>query len=501
MSVLGLERSQTNAADFYDHAINLIDSTKPKADDGESNDDEPSGSISASRSTSPKSLERRWTKQYLRKELARRKYAKWQEKESNVSTAEASSRDGKPGISQNEPSKTNSYQRARLGDKVHSGTKKKSSKHNNTPESFVDVLYENQRGSFFCGIPLYSSNSLLNFDPAGWQTSNFQDSPVNITNAQVPDPSWQWVWRTWYVDMSYDVDEEGWQYSFSFGKGFAWHGNHPWFHSFVRRRRWLRKRIKVHPYHARWRSGNIREAHLLNADYFTIHSATRDRSRGSSADRTTNNRSGFTKLSIDGDNELSEIGDIAALMLALRRATVDREKIAAVKAFLYQGGDELFYLAEIMPTLMHEFVHQTSQRQVQISILQALDEATKYKQDEDDNSKEKENRQRIDNLLKAVHAAGVHTDDVEFWSDLRARATGSEVGPTNETHTLNPGKTASLTGRDIHAHVEEEEKSEIKGIPDSAQISEEPRIRFDTTREIIDNHSDGKVVDKGKGKA
>ena len=114
-------------------------------------------------------------------------------------------------------------------------------------DTFINVLYENQRGSFFCGIPLYSSNSLLNFDPAGWQTSPFQDSPMNITNSQLPDPSWEWVWRTWYVDMSYDVDEEGWQYSLSFRTGIAWHGNHPWFHSFVRWRRWLRKRVKGPP--------------------------------------------------------------------------------------------------------------------------------------------------------------------------------------------------------------------------------------------------------------
>jgi hypothetical protein len=37
------------------------------------------------------------------------------------------------------------------------------------------------------------------------------------------------------------VDEEGWEYSFFF-RGFVWHGTSPWFHSFVRRRRWIRLR-------------------------------------------------------------------------------------------------------------------------------------------------------------------------------------------------------------------------------------------------------------------
>jgi len=78
----------------------------------------------------------------------------------------------------------------------------------------IDVLYENQRGwvtsslhwafielmgvcvgdrAFVCGIPLFSSRGLLNFDPAPWQNGLFRDSAVSIVNAQLPDPSWAWV--------------------------------------------------------------------------------------------------------------------------------------------------------------------------------------------------------------------------------------------------------------------------------------------------------------------
>jgi hypothetical protein len=70
-----------------------------------------------------------------------------------------------------------------------------------TPDAHIDVLYENQRGWFVFGIPLFSSKALWNFrvDPAPWVDSKFRPSAVNITNAQVPDPSWMWDWKSWYV--------------------------------------------------------------------------------------------------------------------------------------------------------------------------------------------------------------------------------------------------------------------------------------------------------------
>ena len=513
MSVLGLERNLEHDSDVYDHAINLVDATRPKVD-GEESIDDPSSSIPVSRVQTDKHLERQWTRGHLRKELARRRYAKWQEgKNPDVSAAGVDGEENDPRISQKQSPETDTSRMGRLRDKVPFRTKKKSLKHDNEQDSFIDVLYENQRGSFFCGIPLYSSASLLNFDPAGWQSSTFQDSPVNITNAQLPDPGWRWDWRSWYVDMSYDVDEEGWQYSLSFGTGFAWHGNHPWFHSFVRRRRWLRKRVRISPYLSREKHGGINDAHMLTADYFTIHAAKRERSRGSSADRTTNNRSSFAGTysgASESDEDVAEIEDVSALMAALKRARVDREKIAAVKTFVAQGGDELYYLADAMSTIMDDFVHQTSRRQLQTYLLQALDEATKPRQDDADNggnspaeAGQNSAKSRIDHLLKAIHAAGVHTNDVSYWSSLRARKTSSKADPTTETHALDAAEPVNIpTQAHPRAHSDDdggEVKEEIKGIPKEAQTSEEPGIRFDTKGG--EGEGAGKVLDKGKGKA
>ena len=507
MSVLGLERSHTSPADLYDHSINLIDSTAPVPNLDE-NQDDPTGS----RSGSGQPLGRQWTKGHLRKELARRKYAKWQDdkKGPNVESVEVSGTDSDAESEGVKHSKAGSSTIGRLKDKVPFRSKKKSANLHDEHDTFIDVLYENQRGSFFCGIPLYSMNGLLNFDPAGWQNSTFQDSAVNITNAQVPDPSWQWDWKTWYVDMTGDVDEEGWQYSFSFGNYFAWHGNHPWFHSFVRRRRWLRKRRKVHQRHGRGRRGGMKEAHMLNTDYFTIHAAGRDQSRDSSADRTTMNRSSFVgaydTAADDSDDDMGEIADIAALLAAFKRAVIDREKIVAVRTFLQQGGDELYYLASTMPTIMDDFVHQTSKRQLQRTLLQALDEAIKADDDGiDDEDRSNANKRRTHNLLTAIRASGIHFNDGQFWASLRTKAPGIEADSTHETHALDATQAAQPFsqapkaprggdggGLDV--------KEEIKGISDDAHVSEEPHIGFGQPADDESQVTAGRQ-DKGKGKA
>ena len=543
MSVFVLERSQTSAANKYDHAINLIDTTKPKDDIEERG----SADVSPIRADSGTLLSRQITKGHgtLRKELARRKYAKYQAgKDDNAEIPTESNSDADISVPEGSRASQESERIGRLRDKIPFRGKKRTATAKRSGDSFVDVLYENQRGSFFCGIPLYSSNSLLNFDPSAWQNANFQDSAVNITNFQLPDPTWTWDWKTWYVDMSHDVDDQGWEYSFSFNKAYSWHGNHPWLFSFVRRRRWLRRRVKIRTRRKGENGAKLDQAHLLNEDYFTIHATKTARSRESSGDRTTTNRSSYLNgqpRDSDDEQDLDEITNISQLMLALRKARVDREKIAALKAFLNQGGDELYYLADAIPEIMEMFVHQTSRRQLQTCLLQNLDATTKKRKELEGKNKGKTKESsnsepeaeseaagkaktkqtsdsninvqsgKVDNLLKTIHAAGVHVNDLAFWSDLRARATSTETDPTNETHALDATETSDLNKNDSdkpHSHSEEDEppaKEEIKGIPDSA-VLEEPRLRlaFQGQEEVKNEDEDGsppRNLDKGKGKA
>jgi hypothetical protein len=204
-------------------------------------------------------------------------------------------------------------------------------------DSHIDVLYENQRGWFIFGIPLFSSKALWNLkiDPSPWVGPDHKPSAVNITNAQVPDPSWVWEWKSWYVDMSGDVDEEGWQYSFYFRK-FAWHGNHPWFHSFVRRRRWLRKRVKrtTKPKNSTERlfGEGLSIGGTLGSTTIARNSLTEPPSA------TTDER--------EESQSMEEIRDIATLMSHLKTAAIDREKIVAINRFVAEAGDELHYLSE-----------------------------------------------------------------------------------------------------------------------------------------------------------
>lgn len=521
MSVIGLERNTADPWAKFDHSITLIDSSKVRDEELE-DDDASAGSTPISRNSSTTPPDRQRNKSHLRKEIAQRKYRKYQDESEPSENSEQSN--SAQVTHQAKSLKQGSLgTQGRLRDKIPFRSKKKRHKFNEKDTTFIDVLYENQRGMFLCGIPLYSSNSLLNFDPSAWQTALFQDSVVNITNAQLPDPSWAWAWKTWYVDMSHDVDEEGWEYSFSFANKFVWHGNHPWFHSFCRRRRWLRKRVKAHMTTTdQGRKGRgMAEAHKLNADYFTIHPARRE-SRGSSADRSDTRRSedggSYHDEDEDKDGEPVEIESITALMVAIKKSRIDREKIGAVAQFLTEGGDEIFYLAEKMSFIIGDLIHQTSCRQLQHLLLQSLDDAIKQDKskanDDDSKGKGKEDtdddagsqNRRVQNLLRAIKAAGVHDNDQDYWKDLQSRANGGKKEIPKESHALDADEPTDIkAGNDSsieHVKKQGEAVDEIKGISEDAQVSLEPGIRRPGTETGGEKAEESDTVhrDKGKGK-
>jgi hypothetical protein len=397
----------------------------------------------------------------IRKELTRLKYARFQEgryeeedernEEERENSKEASGSIPGPKHSRHNTLGARRSERHRpslLPSRPKRGAQtKRRDKKPREREYVVDILYENQRGWFFCGIPLYSSRSLLNFDPSPWQTGDFKDSPVNITNAQVPDPTWIWAWPSWYVDMSHDVDEEGWEYSFSFRQGFAWHGSSPWWTSYVRRRRWLRKRLRaytVHGAHDAWH-----KAHQLNPDYFTIHGAaeTADSSRSSSMERPNRPTSALVSSTLvpgamaedasDSDEEAdANIPNVTALLKRLKRTTVDRKKLDALKQFLKQGGAELHYLADAMPSIISLFMYQHSRREA-ITELELAIEAAQTNSQAPKNVEPKQPsasvyafqpngtaNQRTADIQRAIDtvAAGVHAHDLAPDRTIRSPA-------------------------------------------------------------------------------
>jgi len=313
-------------------------------------------------------------------------------------------------------------------------------------DSVIDILYENQRGAFFFGVPMFSSSSLLNFDPRPWQNAAFRTSASDIRNAQVPDPSWIWDWKSWYVDMSRDVDEEGWEYSFSFQKGVAWHGNHPWFHSFVRRRRWLRKRVRKDTSHKTKERG-----HELNADYFTIHpKILRGPSPNGSLTYSALRARGFQNDDINVQD--ADIANIGTLILMLRKSAVDREKLVAVRKFVNQGGDELFYLSDRMSDIMSLFIYQSSRRQLLAELIQHFDTSTARKEslsghmhsDEESKQQHEAAVKQANNLSRAVEAADEQVKRLEYWSDIKSMARHGETMHATDNDHWNETKWQGL---------------------------------------------------------
>lgn len=99
------------------------------------------------------------------------------------------------------------------------------------------------------GLPTFSSSALLNFDPKTWvyyAQGQRRNSPYTRLNFPLPSPQWRWLDPAFLINMAADaaVDEQGWSYAFSFANTRHWSGHSKWY-TFVRRRQWVRTRIKA----------------------------------------------------------------------------------------------------------------------------------------------------------------------------------------------------------------------------------------------------------------
>jgi hypothetical protein len=415
----------------YDHQIFLVDSSDAPTEaqpPSQSEDTDISRASTPAQRPETESLstveQQTRTRRSLRRELIKRKYSKFQE-----------SRYKAPQVKETQKNQDNTHGPPKDSqgnvaaghdplDHYHGRRGRRRERGEHSLQLAIEVLYENQRGGFMCGLPMFSSKSLLNFDPSAWTNAAFKSSPVNITNAQVPDPSWTWAWKSWYVDMSLDVDDEGWQYSYSFQPYFSWHGTHVWFHSFVRRRRWLRQRVRARPIHGGpgKEDQQIREANMLNDDYFTIHNAG-VKSQGSSlVTGVMNPQSSEIVNENEQDHEdTREIKDIDSLVKALRGARIDREKVEAIMSFVDHGGDELIYLVDRMPDIMDFFIFQESRRQLLELLMHRFDSATEELTAHEDAGKDDLDpaRRRTAHLEAAVKAADDQVKHLQYWSDAQ----------------------------------------------------------------------------------
>jgi hypothetical protein len=271
--------------------------------------------------------------------------------------------------------------------------------------------------------------------------------------------------------MSDDVDEEGWQYSFSFLPKFGWHGTHPWFHSYVRRRRWVRLRVKKK--YARLKNGadqtDFHMAHLLNEDYFITHSQVLASVEPSIAPLTASNvpSSSYIRSDLGGSPERhveNNIDNIPRLLEVIKNAIVDREKIEALRKFLAQGGEELYYLPDKIPEVLGLFIFRTSRWQFLKLLQDALDHV-ELESTPDAEKKEVDalNRRR-NNISRTIDAVRKEVSDSDIFDVSKENLEGLHDAKLQKAYesSRSKGKERSWT--------------EIKGIPREAAVGKEGHI-------------------------
>jgi len=286
-------------------------------------------------------------------------------------------------------------------------------------ETAIDILYENERGGFLCGRPLFSAAALGSLDPPAWTNAYHNPSPTSIHTAEVPDPSWEWVWSEWHINQQEGLDEGGWEYSFAFGSKFSWHEAR-WYNSFVRRRAWTRKRAKKKP------EDISVDPHMLNGDYFNVRPASDVRSRRSQQSLASSRVPSKTSLSFASTAEMKQvkpiIDDLETLLRTLRFARIDREKLEATENYLENALD-LSQLDEEMHEIMSLFVFQASRRLL-LSHLMSIYEDTKTALEK------KEEDTELQERTAALKAALKHADEevrkLAYWSDVKQMAENGE---------------------------------------------------------------------------
>ncbi|KAI1105144.1 hypothetical protein F4804DRAFT_305237 [Jackrogersella minutella] len=291
-------------------------------------------------------------------------------------------------------------------------------------ESAIDILYENQRGGFLCGISFFSPAALGNLDPTPWSNFAHNPSPTDITTAQVPDPSWEWAWPEWRInrDEAVQMDSDGWEYSFMFSKKFSWHGP-KWYSSFVRRRVWIRRRIK------KGLGYQANDPHMTNREYFSVTPTRRD-ADGASVDQLTARlshetprRSRDSRRGDEFEDEIKvDITTVGELMKVLRKSRIDRERLDAMGNYIEHCADDLHQLQDCMHEIMSLFVFQATRKLLLARLIQLHDDQV----DSGDKGKSPAMKTKAENLAEAIKHADEEVRRLEYWSDIKTMAESGE---------------------------------------------------------------------------
>lgn len=211
------------------------------------------------------------------------------------------------------------------------------------------------------------------------------------------------------------MDQFGWEYSFMFSKSFSWHGP-KWWNSFVRRRAWVRKRVKKKP------EDVSEDPHMLNSDYFTVTPANHSRASSVAGSRRESISRASIQMSIA--EEKPDIDDVWTLMAVLKASRIDREKIEAVENYLEHAKDNLEHLQDEMHDIMGIFVFQASRRLLLSRLTQIYDDAVAADGKEDESGDLKERKKH---LAAAIKHADEEVKRLSYWSDVKGLAENGEA--------------------------------------------------------------------------
>jgi hypothetical protein len=197
----------------------------------------------------------------------------------------------------------------------------------------------------------------------------------------------------------------------------------------------------------------------------------------------------------------------------MKRSSVDREKILAVRKFTDEGGDELYYLSERMEEIMGMLMFQSSRQQLLGDLISRHEQVHEEQKDlaahkhDDDETKQQAHdtaSRRAENILKAVHAADDQVKRLEYWSDIKEISDKSASANNENAHNQPSFKNkqrASDGAPKLHKQPETASNGAHGGNETAYETARESAPKTPSKKSSIFYDSESKTSKKSKGRA
>jgi len=264
-------------------------------------------------------------------------------------------------------------------------------------EYVMEYQLESERGFHFMGANRFSPNMRLPRDPARFTSVSGEPLGAQLTDFEVPDDTWVWLWSRWYVDMTADVDDQGWCYAGRF-HSVHWAGRHRFLRSFVRQRVWKRPRLKRHLLAAgsdthmvrarvlerlrKMHGPRIVDQHtgaVVEDELQTLRTSTNALEQVATADSRMLEREEAVKSE---ENELertalrrarTEDAETGKLLAYIRHFRNDREKVDGIIAYIAAHPEQHHLLVRMRDMILAQLNFKVSQRALVTKLSESTD--------------------------------------------------------------------------------------------------------------------------------